>query len=183
MNEFLIIGKLISDNIVIADLFNEYFVNVGKCISQKITSTVDPLSYTDYSNQCIPELVVTEDSVKSIISQLNNSAAGYDGLPASIMKQLVSAYIIPLTYKINLSIVQGYFPDEMKLAKVLPIYKVENEQLVQNYRPISVLSYFSKIYERVIYNHIINYIDDNKILYDKQFGFRKGHSTSHANSS
>ena len=180
MNEFLINGKLISDNIVIADSFNEYFVNVGKGISQKITSTVDPLSYMDYSNQCIPELVVTEDSVKRIISQLNNSAAGYDGLPASIMKQLDSAYIIPLTYMINLSIVQGDFPDEMKLAKVLPIYKSENEQLVQNYRPISVLPYFSKIYERVIYNHIIDYIDDNNTLYDKQFGFRKGHSTSHA---
>ena len=60
------------------------------------------------------------------------------------------------------------------------IYKSENEQLVQNYRPISVLPYFSKIYERVIYNHIIDYIDDNNTLYDKQFGFRKGHSTSHA---
>ena len=80
---------------------------------------------------------------------------------------------------INLTIVQGDFPDEMKLAKVLPIYKSENEQLVQNYRSISVLPYFSKIYERVIYNHIIGYIDDNKTLYDKQFGFRKGHSTSH----
>ena len=109
-------------------------------------------------------MVVTEDSVKRIISQLNNSAAGYNGLPASIMKQLVSSYIIPLTYMINLSIVKGDFPDEMKLAKVLPSYKSENEQLVQHYRPISVLPYFSKIYERVIYNHIIDYIDDNKTL-------------------
>ena len=81
---------------------------------------------------------------------------------------------------INLSIVQREFPDEMKLANILPIYKSENEQLVQNYTPISVLPYFSKIYERVIYNHIIDYIDDHTILYDKQFGFRKGHSTSHA---
>ena len=62
------------------------------------------------------------------------------------MKPLVSTctYIIPLIYMINLSIVQGDFPDEMKLAKVLPIYKSENEQLVQNYRSISVLLYFSK---------------------------------------
>ena len=60
------------------------------------------------------------------------------------MKQLVSVYIIPLTYVINLSIVQGDFLDEMKLAKVLPIYKYENEQLVQNYRPISVLPCFFK---------------------------------------
>ena len=50
----------------------------------------------------------------------------------------------------------------------------------QNYRPISVLPYFSKIYERVIYNHLMQYINSNDILYDKQFGFRKGHSTSHA---
>ena len=82
-----------------------------------------------------------------------------------------------ITYMINLSIVQGDFTDEMKLAMN---YKSENEQLDQNYRPISVLPYFSKIYERVIYNHIIDYIDDNNTLYDKQFGFRKGHSTSHA---
>ena len=64
------------------------------------------------------------------------------------MKPLVSTctYIIPLIYMITLSIVQGDFPDEMKLAKVLPIYKSENEQLVQNYRSISVLlyMYFSK---------------------------------------
>ena len=82
---------------------------------------------------------------------------------------------------INLSIVQGHFPDEMKLAKLLPIYKSENEQFVQNYGFISVLPYFSKIYKKKdIYNHTIDYIDENETLYDKQFGFRKGHSTSHA---
>ena len=75
---------------------------------------------------------------------------------------------------------QGDFPSELKLAKVLPIYKSEEEHFTQNYRPISVLPYFSKIYERVIYNHLMQYINSNDILYDKQFGFRKGHSTSHA---
>ena len=97
------------------------------------------------------------------------------------MKQLVSAYITPLIYMINLPIVQGHYPDEMKLAKLLPIYKSENEQFVQNYGFISVLPYFSKIdKKRDNYNHTIDYIDENETLYDKQFGFRKGHSTSHA---
>ena len=91
-----------------------------------------------------------------------------------------TSYLIPLTHLINLSIVQGDFPNELKLAKVLPIYKSEEEHFTQNYRPISVLPYFSKIYERVIYNHLMQYINSNDILYDKQFGFRKGHSTSHA---
>ena len=179
-HEFMINNKMISDNVTIADSFNEYFVNVGKSLAQKITSTDDPLSYIDYNNHCISELVVTEDCVKTVISQLNNSAPGHDGLPPSIIKQLTNEYVIPLTHLINLSIVQGDFPNELKLAKVLPICNSEEEQFTQNYRPISVLPYFSKIYVRVIYNHLMQYINSNDILYDKQFGFRKGHSTSHA---
>ena len=96
------------------------------------------------------------------------------------MKQVSNEYCIPLTYLINLSVLQGDFPAEMKLAKVLPIYKADNHQLIQNYRPISVLNFFSKVYERIIYNNLLDFIMDNNILYDKQFRFRKGHSTSHA---
>ena len=181
IHEFMINNKMISDNVTIADSFNEYFVNVGKSLAQKMTSTDDPLSYIVYNNHCISELVVTEDCVKTVISQLNNSAPGHDGLPPSIMKQLTNEYVIPLTHLINLSIVQGDFPIELKLAKVLPIYKSEEEHFTQNYGPISVLPYFSKINDRVIYNHLMQYIINlNDILYDKQFGFRKGHSTSHA---
>ena len=71
----------------------------GISLSQKIRSTDDPLSYIDYNNHCISELVVTEDCVKTVISQLNNSAPGHDGLP--IMKQLTNEYVIPLTHLIN----------------------------------------------------------------------------------
>ena len=165
---------MISDNVTIADSFNECFVNVGKSLAQKFTSTDDPLSYIDYNNLCISELVVSENCMKTVISQL------HDGLPPSIMKQLTNEYVIHLTHLINLSIVQGDFPSELKLAKVLPICKSEEKHFTQNYRPISVLPYFSKIYEQVIYKHLIQYINSNDILYDKQFGFRKGHSTSHA---
>ena len=84
---------------------------------------------------------------------------------------------ILLIYK---KIVQGDFPDPLKIAKVIPIYKGDDEQMVQNYRPISILPFFSKIYEKIIYNHIINFLTINCILYDKQFGFRKRHATNHA---
>ena len=79
-----------------------------------------------------------------------------------------------------MSIVQGDFPNTLKIAKVIPIYKGDDEQMVQKYRPISILPFFSKIYEKIIYNHIINFLTINCILYDKQFGFRKGHATNHA---
>ena len=101
-------------------------------------------------------------------------------MPASILKQCLDTYIDPLTYLINLSINQGIFPDELKIAKVLPIYKSDDKHLIQNYRPISVLPFFSKIFEKIILNHLENFIESNNILYDNQFGFRKNHSTTHA---
>ena len=94
-------------------------------------------------------------------------------MPASIMKQLVNYYAAPLTFLINKSLTQGTFPSEMKLAKVLPIYKCEDEQLVQNYRPISVLPFFSKVFEKIVSLHIIEFSEDNNLFYCNQFGFRK----------
>ena len=89
------------------------------------------------------------------------------------MKQLANYYAEPLTHLINQSILQGHFPKELKLAKVLPIFKSEDEQLVQNYRPIS-------IFEKIVSKCIIEFMDENKLFYKNQFGFRKQHSTSHA---
>ena len=121
-----------------------------------------------------------KNEIITVIYSLKNSSPGYDEMPASILKQCLDTYIDPLTYLINLSINQGIFPDELKIAKVLPIYKSDDKQLIQNYRPISVLPFFSKIFEQIILNHLENFIESNNILYDNQFGFRKNHSTTHA---
>ena len=73
----------------------------------------------------------------------------------------------------------GTFPDILKTGIVSPVYKKGNQQLFDNYRPISTLPIFSKLYE-IIYRRIYSYLITKNILYDKQFGFRKNHSTSHA---
>ena len=88
----------------------------------------------------------------NVIAQLKNSAAGHDSLPGSIMKQCSI---------INISITKGYFPEEFKLAKVLPIFKSGDDQKIQNYRPISILPFFSKIFEKIIANHIMDFLDTN----------------------
>ena len=106
------------------------------------------MSYIVYSENAIQNVHTTVDDIKTIVSQLNNSAAGQDELPPSIMKQLCNEYCIPLSYIINSSIIQGDFPEELKLAKVIPIYKADNEQHIQNYRPISVLPFFQKYSKR-----------------------------------
>ena len=78
---------------------------------------------------------------------------------------------------INLGI---FFPENMKIAKVTPIFKSGKKELLTNYWPISVLSCFSKIFERIMYNRLYNYLNNNDLLFHKQFGFRKGHSIDHA---
>ena len=74
----------------------------------------------------------------------------------------------------------GKFPDELKLGKITPIYKKESDELLENYRPVSTLPIFGKIFEKIIYSRLYNYFVSKGILHDRQFGFRKQHSTSHA---
>ena len=118
--------------------------------------------------------------VKNTILTLKNSSPGYDEFPAFIAKQCIDNYVVPLTYVINMSLMEGIFPSELKLAKVVPIFKSGESDKVPNYRPISVLSFFSKILEKIMYNNVVNFLDKNDTFYKYQFGFRKSHSTQHA---
>ena len=79
-----------------------------------------------------------------------------------------------------MSLMEGIFPSQLKLAKDVPIFKSGESDKVTNYRPISVLSFFLKIFEKIMYNYVINFMDKNNTTYKYQFGFRKNHSTQHA---
>ena len=96
----------------------------------------------------------------------------------STIKQSIHCIAAPLTHIVNLSITHGVVPKEMKVARVVPIFKSGDQTLFTNYRPISVLPCFSKFLERIIYNRILGYLNDFNILYDNQYGFRRNHSTS-----
>ena len=111
---------------------------------------------------------------------MKNSASGFDELPAFIMKQCSKLYVKPLSHVLSLSIRQGVFPNELKLAKVLPIYKSDDKRQLKNNRPISVLLFIFKIFEKIVADSVIDFLEDHDILYSKQFGFRKRHSTTHA---
>ena len=86
----------------------------------------------------------------------------------------------PLIYLFQLSLEKGVFPDDLKIAKVTPIYKANDNSDISNYRPISVLPRFSKILERLMYNRLYKYLKENNILYEKQFEFQSGYSTNDA---
>ena len=141
ITEYIVNNKKMTDPVATANSFNDYFIYVCKSLAHNIVSQIDPLSYIDKSKNCITDISVTVNDVKAIVSQLSNSLAGPDDLPASIMKQVSNEYCIPLTHLINLSVLQGDFPSEMKLAKVLPIYKADNYQLIQNYTDLFLFKF------------------------------------------
>ena len=80
----------------------------------------------------------------------------------------------------NDCIQSGYFPDEFKIAKVLPLYKSGNVNYLNNYHPISILPLLSKILEKLIYSRLLGFFTDNSIIIPQHFGFRENHSTMHA---
>ena len=90
------------------------------------------------------------------------------------------AHSCPLAALINQSFEQGIFPDKLKLGKVNPVHKKDSTDNPSNYRPISVLSIFSKIIEKLIHKRLYNFLDTFQLPYSLQFGFREKHSTIHA---
>ena len=173
--DFLLNNQYIYDDGIIANAFNNYFINVGSSLAKNIRSDINLLLYV----QNIESSLNTHE-ISTIISAIANSASGYDELPASILKQCSETYIEPLTYLINMSIAQGIFLEPLKIARIIPIFKGENEQLVQNYRPISVLPILSKIsFEKIVAAYVTEFLEDNHIFHQYQ-NIRKNHSTSHA---
>ena len=93
----------------------------------------------------------------------------------------IANYIAPIfSVLFNKSVSEGIFPNIFKISGVTPIYKRKSSKIVSNFRPISVLSLLSKILKKLMKNRIMKYLKRNSIIYDKQFGFREGYSTTDA---
>ncbi len=122
-----------------------------------------------------------EQEVIFTVKLLKKESAGHDDIRAETVKTIIEQIAKPLSHICNTSFTTGVFPNELKVAKVTPIYKKEIPSKFGNYQPVSVLPIFSKVLETLVhvYNRLIKYIDLNNILYilNKQFGFRKAHGT------
>ena len=120
---------------------------------------------------------VSENKVLKVISNFKDSSAGWDELKPLMMKNIKESIKTPLTHICNKSFISGLFPFEMKIANVVPIFKSGDDMVFLNYRPVSALPVFFKLLERLMYNRLFCFINDNKLLYDYQFGSQKGKST------
>ena len=105
------------------------------------------------------------------------SSTGKDQISTNLLKQIKQCITPSLTLIINQMLNTGIFPDSLKIAKVIPLFKKGDDKILSNYRPISLLSSISKVFEKVIYNQIYCHFDTHNLFYISQYGFRKGFST------
>ena len=121
------------------------------------------------------------EEIEKIIHELpNKSSHGHNTISNILFKKLNTSISYPLKLIFNQSITQGMFPKFMKLAEVIPVYKGKCMDLVENYRPISLLITIPKVLEKIIYTRVYNYIEKHKILFNSQYGFRSKHSCEQA---
>ena len=174
-------GTLVTDEAKVANILNDFFINVGPSINASVVSNdTDPLSFLTATEKSIFLTPTDIPEVSSIIEDLGKTAPGVDGLTGHILKLLASVIVRPLVHLTNLCLQEGKFPENLKNALVIPIYKSGDKTLPQNYRPISLISNISKIIERVLHKRIYDFLESEKLISKTQFGFRKGHSTEHA---
>ena len=180
--ELLDNGEKISDQKQIASLFNDHYINVGKRVAAKIKpSDVDPLKYVKRVENEMLLGRISESEICSITDKLQSKySCGVDEISNVFLKRIVHSIKLPLYYVMNQSLVSGKFPEKMKVAKVHSLPKGGDTLIKDNYRPISLLPVMSKILERYVYLRLVSHMDVNQVTYARQFGFRKGHSTSDA---
>ena len=111
--------------------------------------------------------------MKAIDRLENISSSGHDGISNKLLKLVKNELKKLLTLIINQMITTGIFPESFKISKITPLYKKGDHSLLTNYRPISLLPTISKVFERIIYDQMYEYLNENNLLAKEQYGFRK----------
>ena len=169
----------------VAEKFNTYFTNIAERLKAQTCSDAGyPLSHmTSMRNPISNSIFISPThpiEVNKIINDLRNKTTSDSKIAALKSATRVNKFNDTLTDIINSSFITGVFPVQLKIAKVIPIHKSGPKTEVSNYRPISLLSSFSKIFEKIMHNRVVNFLEDNNALYDMQFGFRAGRSCEQA---
>ena len=178
-------GKQFNTNDGMANAFNDFFTEVGPKLDKEIPPSRRDKNPTTYLNSrvSLPFLIspTSPNEINNIINALDNAkSSGPCCIPTKLLKLVSDNISIPLSDICNASFLQGVFPENNKIAKVIPIHKKGSTKDINNYRPISLLSIFSKIMEKLMAIRLNSFLDLNSIIVPNQFGFRAGFSTSHS---
>ena len=145
----------------IANHFNIFFANIGPELSKNLHSNSEKF-VSSYMKQTIIssfnfECVNSEIVEKIILELSSKNSCGSDGLSTNFLKRISKIIAAPLSVIINQSLVTGIFPDRLKIAKVIPLFKKGDDHVIDNYRPISLLSSISKVVEKIVFIQVYDY--------------------------
>ena len=173
-----VFGDIITNQRKIANLLNYKYSKLGDFLGKPATY-IEPNNSITRKEFTFKPISLYE--CKKLVRKLNsNKPLGPSNIPAWALKDSVDIIGEPLTFLINAFLHEGRFPNHLKRAHVVPIYKSGDIEDPTNYRPISITSALSKVFEKVIQNQIVEFLDDTKLLSPHQFGFRANFSTADA---
>ena len=190
---FIIDDQLVKDQRQISNGFNMYFSSVAKKLNAKLCSsrpsensvnqeTNPTKSFNDYFDKRVSGSIFLipcdKDEIEKTIKSFQNDKAS--DISISVLKKCSPLISCHLAGFFNFFMESGTFPKILKTGKITPVFKKGNPQIFDNYRPISLLPIFGKIFEKIIYSRLYSFFISQMVIYEKQFGFRTNHSTSHA---
>ena len=169
----------------ICNIFGNYFSRVGEKFAKKIPSSKKTISdYLRKLQNNHDTLFFHPASTHEIMRLVQNlppkASSGHDSISNILLKEIIVPLLPVLCEVFNRSLETGEFPDIMKLAEVIPLYKNKERSCESNYRPISLLSTLSKILEKIVYTRVYEFLDHTGQLYENQYGFQAKHSCEHA---
>ena len=174
-------GKTVSGDTAIAESMNNFFCEIGKTLSDKIPQSSNPLLDNDY--EVNPKSVqfhfepITVPQIEKVLGKFDTSkGSGPDGLANFFIKIGLPVIAESLCDIFNLSLGTGVFPDSWKIARVAPVFKSGEQDDSSNYRPISVLPFLARLFEKMVYNQIYDFLIKNDLLFSNQSAFRLLHS-------
>ena len=182
-DSFLIDGKTVTDPQVISNSFCKYYNNISKNLADKIPRSSK--TYEEYLGQGSESTLflspTDEIEIEKYIKSLpSKTSSGYDGISNVLLKGLVDVLKKPLSVVFNKSLSEGIFPNSMKAAEIIPLYKNKDKSQLSNYRPISLLPVISKVLEKLVHKRLYTFLLQHKALFESQYGFRSGHNTTNA---
>ena len=171
----------------VADSFNDFFTTIAHKLVKELPSGIGKFTSSFFTIFYKSKGILLDSFKFSSVNQhevekflcgmSRDKATGIDGIPARFLRDGATEISKPITHIINVSISSGKVPSEFKIARVVPLHKKKSKTDAGNYRPVSILSCLSKVFERIIYDQLSEYLKSKNLIYDLQSGFRPGFST------
>ena len=160
----------------IMNKFGRFYSILGLTLASQINGGSQTVNtYIDKIPRNLSSLVMRgitiQEIKKTIVSLPNKTSHGHDGISNTLLKNLGCSLAFPLHIIFNMSITEGIFPRQMKMAEIIPLYKGKELYLVINYHPISLLITISKLLEKIVYSCVYRFLERHNILYNSQYGF------------